>query len=72
MEINKSIGLYANVLINDKIVANLTANIINNGLNYNIGVNYIDKATIDATPENKASFESDRLTFENEVKALLV
>lgn len=72
IQTNRSINLSAAVTIGGKVVAHLSANIANNGLNYNNGANIIDKETIEATQENKAEYEADKVAFEALVQAELV
>lgn len=76
---NKSINLNGTCAITQTVdgvetkyyVASFNANVSNNGLNYNIGINYTNKTLIDSTPENKSIFEADKAAFESEVQALL-
>jgi nicotinamide riboside kinase len=72
MEIVKTISLFGKATVGDVIVANLNATISNNGSNYNIGVNFVDKSLIDLTEENKETYKLQYDEFEQMVNSYLV
>jgi hypothetical protein len=76
MEINKNVTLYADAKLVDggieKVVANFVGNISNSKLNYNIGVNIINKPLIDLNETNQALYQQQYDEFEQAVKDNLV
>lgn len=77
MEIKRSSTLFGDVKISQTIdgvetatiVATLSANINNNGSNYTINVNFINKDLIMATSENQEFYDAEYKSFEDAIKA---
>jgi hypothetical protein len=68
MEINRTISLSTSVEIDNKIVANLNANIGGNGSYYSISVNFVDKELINLTEANKSLYDEQYNTFVDSIK----